>query len=214
MIEIECLIQFSFRLSVCQVLHEKVHVFCEQYNQQKFTTKEFYMRLMNPHLQPFNRYRFVPNRYIFDIHYSIINHWSIRCYNDTTMSWKHIATINTDELHMFAGILFCSDKIYVMGGITFNLTNSNVNNNNNQPFENLLSIGSHLPFISFHLFSCQDHLYSKSVKLYDLKLKIYENLPDMNNYRDHFTPIMVDRFIYVFGFSAGPGRTNVNNFER
>lgn len=35
--------------------------------------------------------------------------------------------------------------------------------------------------------------------MFDYALETYEKLPDMHFAREGFNPIMVDRFIYVFG---------------
>lgn len=114
-----------------QALIEKVDVFCDEYNLSTFTKKEFRARLLNP--QSLIHYRSANNKSIFQIVYECPN-WNIRRYNDDTERWHHISSIATVETRDGDGILFCHDRMVVMGGCSPYLTGTIVSYCNATPF--------------------------------------------------------------------------------
>lgn len=96
-----------------QTLIEKVDVFCDEYNLNTFTKKEIHARLLNP--QPLIQYCRSKNKSIFSIDNDSPNR-NIRRYNDVTERWEHISSIGIVETRGGDGILFCHDRMVVMGG--------------------------------------------------------------------------------------------------
>lgn len=100
-----------------QALVEKVMVFCQNHSLVGFTEVECKERLQNPRL--LYLYRYADNRGVFEIHEkgsTVV----IRNYDSISKCWKKAITITNDLPQKYYGIVFCMEKLFIIGGCTEN----------------------------------------------------------------------------------------------